>query len=349
MLGRRLHEGRGRGYGGFTRSGFVAGFNRCCGNFKAEGGEAAWKTLSLKHRGHALGGRFDRGIASLPATLVLVALLTAGCAEKSPLEFLKPKPGASKGASATKQASTGAPAIKPTAKRMPVKSETEKSSGAPKEAKPKKAKPLSAEQLATAPLSPSDRLGPGFWIQLAVHFKAEGGEAAWKTLSLKHRGHALGGRFDRGIASLPATLVLVALLTAGCAEKSPLEFLKPKPGASKGASATKQASTGAPAIKPTAKRMPVKSETEKSSGAPKEAKPKKAKPLSAEQLATAPLSPSDRLKRERLEPGVYIPAVIGKTVGAAGVLPRLPHADQIGGKAASEPVEMGHDITPQIR
>ena len=128
------------------------------------------------------------GIASLPATLVMVALLTAGCADKSPLEFLKPKPGASKGASATKQASTGAPAIKPTAKRMPVKSETEKSSGAPKEAKPKKAGPPSAEQLATAPLSPSDRLGPGFWIQLAVHFKAEGGEAAWKTLSLKHRG-----------------------------------------------------------------------------------------------------------------------------------------------------------------
>lgn len=128
------------------------------------------------------------GIRVLPATLLAVAMLAAGCAEKSPLEFLKPKPDASKGPSATKQASTGAPAIKPTAKPMPVKSESEKSSSTPKKAEPKKAGPLSAEQQATAPLRPSDRLGPGFWIQLAVHFKAEGGEAAWKTLSSKHRG-----------------------------------------------------------------------------------------------------------------------------------------------------------------
>ncbi|MCZ6861532.1 MAG: SPOR domain-containing protein [Alphaproteobacteria bacterium] len=158
------------------------------------------------------------GIGVLPATLVTVALLTVGCAEKSPLEFLKPKPATSKGASATKQASTVAPAIKPTAKPVPVKSETEKSSGAPKNAEPKKSGSLSAEQLATAPLKPSDRLGPGFWIQLAVHFKAKGGEAAWKTLSSKHRGllsgesHAIKrvdlgkqGRFYRVLAGPYAT------------------------------------------------------------------------------------------------------------------------------------------------
>lgn len=132
------------------------------------------------------------GIGLLPATLVAVALLTAGCAGKSPLAFLKPKPAASKAASANKQARTGAPAIKPTAKPETVKSETVKSSGAPKEAEPKKSGPLSPEQLAIVPLNPSDRLGPGYWIQLAAHFTAEGGEAAWKILSARHRG-LLGG------------------------------------------------------------------------------------------------------------------------------------------------------------
>ena len=119
--------------------------------------------------------------------LLSVALLAAGCAGKSPLAFLKPQPAASK----------AAPAVKPAAKPMTLESGAVKSSGAPRKAEPrkaeqKKAQPRSPEQSATAPLDPSDRLGPGYWIQLAVHFRAEGGEAAWKTLSARHRG-LLGG------------------------------------------------------------------------------------------------------------------------------------------------------------
>lgn len=114
--------------------------------------------------------------------LLSVALLAAGCAGKSPLAFLKPQPAASKPA-ASKNAGPK-PAAAP--------NKTVSSKTGPKKAEPKKAQPLSPEQLATAPLGPSDRLGPGYWIQLAVHFRAEGGEAAWKTLSARHRG-LLGG------------------------------------------------------------------------------------------------------------------------------------------------------------
>jgi len=114
--------------------------------------------------------------------LLSVALLAAGCAGKSPLAFLKPQPAASKPA-ASKNAGP-----KPAA--APNKTVSTKTG--PKKAEPKKAQPRSPEQSATAPLDPSDRLGPGYWIQLAVHFRAEGGEAAWKTLSARHRG-LLGG------------------------------------------------------------------------------------------------------------------------------------------------------------
>ena len=150
-----------------------------------------------------LFGRDNSRLALTGIGLLSVTLLSVGCAGKSPLAFLKPKPAVTKAATANKQAGTTAPAVKPavkpeSAKPASVKPETAKPSGSvkpqaaaktpePQKTGPRKTEPRTPEQLAIDPLKPSDRLGPGFWIQLAVHFKAEGGEAAWKTLSRKHR------------------------------------------------------------------------------------------------------------------------------------------------------------------
>jgi hypothetical protein len=111
--------------------------------------------------------------------LLSAALLSVGCAGKSPLAFLKPQPAASKPQPAASKKADPKPAA------APIKT-------ASKKADPKKTQPRPPEQPASAPLGPSDRLGPGYWIQLAAHFKARGGEAAWKTLSARHPG-LLGG------------------------------------------------------------------------------------------------------------------------------------------------------------
>ncbi len=130
--------------------------------------------------------------------LLSVVLLTAGCAGKSPLAFLKPKPPAQKIVAANKPASASAAENKSTAKPETLKTKPVEPSSpplaeaVPAKTKLRKAEPRTPEQLATDPLRPSDRLGPGYWIQLAVHFSAKGGEAAWKTLAARHRS-LLGG------------------------------------------------------------------------------------------------------------------------------------------------------------
>ncbi len=122
---------------------------------------------------------FGRDFSRLPLAgiaLLSVALLAVGCAGKSPPAYLKPQPTASKKADPKPAAAPNKAAL---------------TKVGPRKADPKKAQPPSPEQLATAPLRPSDRLGPGYWIQLAAHFKAQGGAAAWKTLSARH--HSLLG------------------------------------------------------------------------------------------------------------------------------------------------------------
>ena len=123
--------------------------------------------------------------------LLALALFMAGCAGKEPLAFLKPKPVAAKAGTAS--AETGKVETKPLSE--PKKPELKKDAPAKPQlnkVEQQKTAPSSAEHLATAPLKPSDQLGPGFWIQLAVHFKEEGGKAAWKKLSRRHR-RVLGG------------------------------------------------------------------------------------------------------------------------------------------------------------
>jgi hypothetical protein len=125
--------------------------------------------------------------------LLSVALLAVGCTGKSPLAFLKPQPAASKKADPKPAAAPNQTASKKAdPKPATAPNQTASKKVGPRKADPKKAQPLTPEQLATAPLRPSDRLGPGYWIQLAAHFKAQGGAAAWKTLSARHPG-LLGG------------------------------------------------------------------------------------------------------------------------------------------------------------
>lgn len=138
-----------------------------------------------------LFGRDNSRLALTAIGLLSVTLLSVSCAGKSPLAFLKPKPAVTKAATANKQAlvepetAKSSGPVKPRAVAKTPRSAPKKPE--PQKTEPRKNGPRTQEQLATTPLKPSDRLGPGFWIQLAVHFKAEGGEAAWKTLSRKHR------------------------------------------------------------------------------------------------------------------------------------------------------------------
>ncbi|MHA1536501.1 MAG: SPOR domain-containing protein [Alphaproteobacteria bacterium] len=190
----------------------------------------------------------DRGVPRLALAgigLLSVAALATGCVGEKPPAYYQPKSAASKAASIGKLA--GAPAIKPAT--IPAKP-----SGAP-------------EQPPPAPLGPSNRLGPGYWIQLAAHFKVEGGEAAWKTLAARHRGLLAGephavkrvdlgerGRFYRVLAGPyaahgPAREKCASLKRAGVAC-----FVITRRGRAGGAPVT--AASGRPAAKPPATHIP---------------------------------------------------------------------------------------------